>query len=75
MGTPIAITQNYINPYWHQYNEGLVKITSPDRSKGPVQAENCGHFIQRDDPPFVIREVVELLHKQGVPTALQEKAQ
>jgi pimeloyl-ACP methyl ester carboxylesterase len=67
MGTPSAITQTYINPYWHRYNEGLAKITSHDRSKGPIQAEKCGHFIQRDDPDFVVREVVELLIKQSVP--------
>jgi hypothetical protein len=67
MGTPLAITQNYTNPYWHQYNEGLAKITDSDRSKGPIQAEKCGHFIQRDDPDLVVGEVIELLIKQGFP--------
>jgi hypothetical protein len=67
MGTPIAITQTYTNPYWHRYNEGLAKITSPDRRKGPIQSEKGGHFIQRDDPDFVVGEIVELLLKQGVP--------
>jgi pimeloyl-ACP methyl ester carboxylesterase len=73
MGTPLAITQTYTNPYWHRYNEGLAKITSPDRSKGPIQAEKCGHFIQRDDPDFVVGEIVELLLRQGVPMSSEAK--
>lgn len=67
LGTPIAITENYANPNWHHYNEELAKITDSGRSKGPIQAERCGHFIQRDDPDFVVREVVELLVRQGFP--------
>jgi hypothetical protein len=65
MGTPKAITNNYMNPYWNEYNLGLAKITSPERSKGPIQAENCGHFIQRDDPEFVVHEIFELLQKMA----------
>jgi hypothetical protein len=66
MQTPIAITTNYTNPYWHKYNEGLAKLSSPDRSKGPIQAVKCGHFIQRDDPEFVIEEIWDLLTRMGV---------
>lgn len=73
MGTPIAITQIYTNPYWHRYNQGLAKLTSPNRSKGPIQAEKCGHFIQRDDPDFVVGEIVELLVKQGISMASEAK--
>jgi hypothetical protein len=63
MGVPLAITRNYTNPYWHKYNEGLARITASDRSKGPIQAEKCGHFIQKDDPEFVAHEIAELLQK------------
>ncbi|KAI0809413.1 Alpha/Beta hydrolase protein [Xylaria sp. FL0064] len=66
METPIPISMNYTNPIWHHYNEGLTKLTSPERSSGPIIAKNCGHFIQRDDPNFVaelacgmIRMIVE----------------
>ncbi|KAI1354109.1 Alpha/Beta hydrolase protein [Xylaria sp. FL0043] len=66
METPISISMNYTNPIWHHYNEGLTKLTSPERSSGPIIAKNCGHFIQRDDPTFVaelacgmIRVIVE----------------
>jgi pimeloyl-ACP methyl ester carboxylesterase len=64
MGTPTAITQSYMNPYWHQYNLGLARITSPERSRGPIAAEKCGHFIQRDDPDLVIHEITEILLRQ-----------
>jgi len=65
MQTPLVITNTYSNPAWHRYNEGLAKLTSRDRSKGPIQAEKCGHFIQRDDPEFVVGEVEELLGRLG----------
>jgi pimeloyl-ACP methyl ester carboxylesterase len=53
METPIAISMNYTNPTWHQYNEGLTKLTSTGKASGPIIAKHCGHFIQRDDPAFV----------------------
>lgn len=53
----------YLNPVWHRYNEGLIKLTDPKFSKGPIQAKGCGHFIQRDDPSFVVDEVLDLVDK------------
>ncbi|KAI0856330.1 Alpha/Beta hydrolase protein [Xylaria cubensis] len=53
METPISITMNYTNPTWHRYNQGLTKLTSPEKASGPVIAKDCGHFIQRDNPMFV----------------------
>lgn len=63
MKVPVAITKNYVNPYWNEYNVGLTKLTSSDRSKGPILAEKCGHFIQKDDPELVAAEILELLGK------------
>lgn len=63
MGTPLGLSLKYSNPYWHKYNEGLVRITDKERSKGPIQAKGCGHFIQRDDPKFVVHETLELVDK------------
>lgn len=63
MGQPKALTQAYLNPYWHRYNQGLVKITQADRAKGPLQAPNSGHFIQKDNPVFVAQELNEILSK------------
>lgn len=63
MGRPKLLTTTYANPYWYRYNEGLVKITETERSKGPVQAPGSGHFVQRDDPAFVAKELDEILSK------------
>lgn len=63
MGPPKLITMTYTNPYWHRYNEGLAKITEPEKSKGPLQAPNSGHFVQKDNPAFVAQELDELLSK------------
>ncbi|KAI1293328.1 Alpha/Beta hydrolase protein [Xylaria venustula] len=53
METPISISMNYTNPIWNRYNEGLTRLTSPEKSSGPIIAKDCGHFIQKDDPNFV----------------------
>lgn len=63
MGTPKSLSMRYTNPTWHTYNEGLAKLTGPKSSKGPLQAKGCGHFIQRDDPNFVVDEILDLVDK------------
>lgn len=63
MGVPATTTVNYSNPYWQAYNEGLAKLTEAERSKGPVRAPNAGHFVQQDNPDFVVQEVDELLNR------------
>lgn len=63
MGLPQVYSLTYTNPYWHKYNEGLVKITVPEKSKGPLIAPGAGHFIQQDNPTFVAQELNELLSK------------
>ncbi|CAF9925698.1 hypothetical protein IMSHALPRED_006757 [Imshaugia aleurites] len=63
MGTPIGLSMMYMNPTWHKYNQGLVHITDREKSKGPILPKGCGHFIQRDDPDFVIKETLDLVDK------------
>ena len=62
-GVSELITRVFSSPFWHDYNEGLAKITDATRSKGPFQAPGAGHFIQRDNPDFVEKELRELLNK------------
>ncbi|KAL8698509.1 MAG: hypothetical protein Q9201_006534 [Fulgogasparrea decipioides] len=61
MGTPISLSMQYSNPLWHQYNRDLLRITDPQLAIGPVVAKNCGHFVQRDDPSFVVDQLSWLL--------------
>ncbi|KAJ5736830.1 Alpha/Beta hydrolase protein [Penicillium malachiteum] len=63
MGAPGLVTRMYSNPFWSAYNEGLAKITEPERSKGPFQALGAGHFIQRDNPELVEGEIRDILDK------------
>ncbi|KAL8969474.1 MAG: hypothetical protein Q9197_004324 [Variospora fuerteventurae] len=63
MGTPVSLTRKYSNQMWHRYNQGLLKITDPDLVTGPIVAKNCGHFVQRDDPSLVVKELMLLLAK------------
>ncbi|KAJ5726865.1 alpha/beta-hydrolase [Penicillium malachiteum] len=63
MGPPKPVTNRFVNPYWHRYNEGLAKITAPEFSKGPIIAPGAGHFVQKDNPEFVVQELNELLEK------------
>ncbi|KAJ5826255.1 alpha/beta-hydrolase [Penicillium riverlandense] len=63
MGPPKPVTNRFVNPYWQRYNEGLAKITEPEFSKGPILAPNSGHFVQKDNPEFVVQELNKLLEK------------
>lgn len=63
MGVPEAVTNAYLNPYWSNYNKGLAEITDSNKSRGPIQAPNAGHFIQRDNPDFVAQELDSLISK------------
>ncbi|KAJ5933583.1 alpha/beta-hydrolase [Penicillium verhagenii] len=63
MGPPKPVTNRFVNPYWHRYNEDLVKITESEYAKGPLIAPNAGHFVQKDNPEFVAQELNELLEK------------
>ena len=63
MGTPIGLSMKYSNPIWHKYNQGLSLLTDEKLSKGPAQAKDCGHFIQRDSPGIVIDETLDLVDK------------
>lgn len=61
MGTPLSLTMKYTNPVWHEYNVGLTRLTSLERAKGPLIAPGTGHFIQRDNPAFVVEQILQML--------------
>ncbi|KAI1482622.1 alpha/beta-hydrolase [Daldinia eschscholtzii] len=63
MNVPKGLTNAYVNPPWARYNEGLTRLTSADKARGPVIATGCGHFIQKDDPALVAELTHELLQK------------
>jgi hypothetical protein len=63
MNVPMAITRQYVSPACVRYFEGMVEITAKERRKGPIVAKGCGHYIHKEDPEFVVKEIVELLDK------------
>lgn len=64
---PKPVTKAFVQPHWEAYNEGLSRLTgSNDRVSGPVMAPGCGHFIQRDNPRFVAKEIGSLLDRLEV---------
>jgi hypothetical protein len=61
-----AVINAYLNPAWAKYNQGLTTLltpagSEPDQKQKVKIAKGCGHFIQRDDPVFVAREINDLL--------------
>ncbi|KAL2673916.1 hypothetical protein Neosp_012361 [[Neocosmospora] mangrovei] len=61
LGIPVAVIQIYMNTYWHRYNQGLAKLTVPEKGKGPFQVPGAGHFIQADNPAYVAERLHEML--------------
>ncbi|KAL4731374.1 hypothetical protein ACLX1H_000340 [Fusarium chlamydosporum] len=61
--TPPEVVNAYLNTYWHHYNEGLAKLTIAEKSDGPIQVPNAGHFIQINNPDFVAEKAHEVLQK------------
>ncbi|KAI5266165.1 alpha/beta-hydrolase [Aureobasidium subglaciale] len=62
-GVPKVLVMKYVNPVWHEYNNNLATLTKSDKGRGPIIAEGCGHFIQKDNPVFVADEVCKLIQR------------
>ncbi|PVH75999.1 hypothetical protein DL98DRAFT_562158 [Cadophora sp. DSE1049] len=60
METPRSLSR-ITNGYWAKYNEDLTQITDEGKSKGVVIARGCGHFIQKDDPEFVAKQISSMV--------------
>ncbi|KAI1445831.1 Alpha/Beta hydrolase protein [Annulohypoxylon stygium] len=60
---PIGMAAMYTQPMWQKYNEGLCELTDSDRAKGPLISPKSGHFIQKDNPPFVAEQLEDLVKK------------
>ncbi|KAI1097596.1 Alpha/beta hydrolase fold-1 [Jackrogersella minutella] len=63
MKVPLGMAAMYTQPMWDKYNEGLCGLTDSDRAKGPLIAPKCGHFVQKDNPPFVAEQLEDLIKK------------
>ncbi|PWY79395.1 hypothetical protein BO94DRAFT_577079 [Aspergillus sclerotioniger CBS 115572] len=57
------VFEEYVTPYWGEYNRGLVGLTEEERGRGPVVAEGSGHVVQLGNPAVVGRELAGLLDR------------
>jgi hypothetical protein len=60
MGISTKYARQYIEPYWHEYNQKLLLAVPEGRRRGPVVAERSDHFIQLDRPDLVADEIMRL---------------
>lgn len=58
LGIDKACYLQYVQSAWDEYNDGLVQLSYNGRA---VRAENSGHFIHRDRPDLVMREIESVL--------------
>ena len=56
MGISTRYARQYIEPYWHEYNQKLLLAVPEGKRRGPVVAERSDHFIQLDRPDLVADE-------------------
>ncbi|KAI1416744.1 Alpha/beta hydrolase fold-1 [Hypoxylon sp. FL1857] len=63
MKVPIGMVTMYTQPMWEKYNEGLYGLTDPDKAKGPLIVPKSGHFIQKDNPSFVAKQLEDIIRK------------
>ncbi|KAI0484654.1 Alpha/beta hydrolase fold-1 [Xylariaceae sp. FL0804] len=63
MKVPLGMAAMYTQPMWEKYNEGLCRLTDAHRVKGPLISPKSGHFVQKDNPPFVAEQLVDMVKK------------
>lgn len=63
MKTPIAFTENYTQPVWDRYNQGLIRLSEPHKVEGVIIARGCGHFVPLDDPTLSAALVVDMIQR------------
>ncbi|KZO92183.1 hypothetical protein CALVIDRAFT_541205 [Calocera viscosa TUFC12733] len=69
LGMEPSITLKYIQPHWEAYHLGLLKLTTPERAKGPMVVKGAAHNIQSEQPEWVVQELKEMVESimQGLP--------
>jgi hypothetical protein len=58
-------TESYLQPYWEEYNQGLLEIGDREVGNEVKIAKGCGHVIQLEDPKYVAEELKAMLQKLG----------
>jgi hypothetical protein len=59
------VTETYLQPYWEDYNRGLLKISDREVENEVKIAKRTGHVIQLADPLYVASELKVMLEKLG----------
>lgn len=57
------VTKTYLQPYWEEYNQGLLEISDREIWNKIKIAKRCGHVVQLADPQYVAEELKAMLQK------------
>jgi hypothetical protein len=60
-----VVTETYLQPYWEEYNQGLLGISDREVGNKVKIAKGCGHVIQLADLKYVAEELNSMLQKLG----------
>jgi pimeloyl-ACP methyl ester carboxylesterase len=60
-----VVTQAYLQPYWEEYDQGLLEIGNREVGNKVKIAKGCGHVIQLGNPQYVAEELRAMLQKLG----------
>lgn len=65
VGISKIVSQTYLQPYWEEYNQGLLEISDREVGNKVKIAKGCGHVIQSADPQYVAEEMKTMFEKLG----------
>ncbi|KAK0637429.1 Alpha/Beta hydrolase protein [Bombardia bombarda] len=63
LNVPARVIDAFVNPAWREYNEGLTRLVIMDYKVEYKIAHGAGHFIQKDSPEWVAKEIDQLIFK------------
>lgn len=60
-----GLTEQYVEPAWHNYNLGLLELSGRDNVSAHeiVVASGAAHFVQKDNPQCIAAEIYKLATK------------
>ncbi|EJT97702.1 hypothetical protein DACRYDRAFT_102372 [Dacryopinax primogenitus] len=61
IGMDPSITLRYVQPHWESYHRALLKLTLPEKARGPIVVLGAAHNIQAERPEWVVGELRKMV--------------